>query len=305
MLLRLPLINALFIALFIFLVFIPKLFAETLQNQTILLLKFNNGNPAPYGMPSTEVIIQGHKIPLLLDTGATRSSLVLSKNVLKHIHYHFTGKKNCFHAMDGVNCEPEIKIADIQLGSFKIKDVNATIMPHLWDSHHNVGFINSAASENGIIGYELVSKFNLLLDYPHARAILINPNHHFTKTLEHSWTAIPFHGKTLTPLILNGKPMLFGWDTGAIPSIIKTSAAQNIPQFPCPSHAPYANKPCKAVITKTLKTVSGNKTLPNTWFSLRNIPAQAPFDGLFGGNFFMKNQVYFDFQHHIIYVHSV
>jgi hypothetical protein len=264
--------------------------------QTSLPLQFNTGNPAPHGMPSTTIVIQGKKIPIILDTGAMKSELILSKHALKNIDVKYTGRKICFVAMDGKRCEKEFVISEVNIGSFVVKNVKGTLMSQLWDTK-NKNFKVTEASKNGVIGLGFLSKFNLLLDYPNSKALLIKPNEKPASYDVANWVTIPFRGSLLTRLELNGRPMTFGWDTGAVPSIIKASAVKNFKPTPCPTNAHYA----AGIETISLLT-SGGKKLPNAWFHLRDIPPYAPFDALFGSNFFKENLVYFDFDKHLIYV---
>ncbi len=276
----------------------------SLQTKTTLPLQFNTGNPAPYGMPSTVIFIQGKKIPVILDTGAMKSELVLSKHALKNIQVKYTGKNICFHAVDGKYCQPEFILPEVKLGSFTVKNVTGSLMAQLWASNHTQGFKATEASKDGVIGLVLLSKFNLLLDYPNSKALLIKPNAKPHNYNINDWISIPFQDRLLTQLKLNGRTMTFGWDTGAVPSVIKQSVVKEFKQTPCPSNAPYAKRGCLSVVPQSLTTLSG-KVTPKSWFRIDDIPSVAPFDGLFGANFFADNQVYFDFDNHLIYVNHV
>lgn len=268
--------------------------------QTSLPLQFNTGNPAPYGLPSTVITIQGKSIPLIFDTGADKDELVLGQDLVKKLKVVFTGKKICGTAVDGKFCGREFIIPEVKLGDFIVKNVKGSEITHLWDSHDNTGFQETAAARNGVIGLALLSKFNILLDYPQAKAILVQPkNKLFTYDIDH-WIAIPFSDRLRTSLKLNGKLMTMGWDTGSIPSIIKQSSVQDLKKAACPSNAPYA-KDCSGIITTIFQTTKG-ENLPNTWFKIRDIPAAAPFDALLGSNFYANNLIYFDFDHHAVYI---
>lgn len=61
--------------------------------QTTLSLQFNTGNPAPHGMPSTFISVQGKEIPIILDTRAMKSEVVLSEHALVNIKVNYTGKQ--------------------------------------------------------------------------------------------------------------------------------------------------------------------------------------------------------------------
>ncbi len=58
---------------------------------------------------------------------------------------------------------------------------------------------------------------------------------------------------------------------------------------------------CFRVEISSLKTDS-ELIVNNTWFSVTDIPENAPFDALIGLNFYMDHLVYFNFDSHKIYV---
>src|SRR3990167_8674781 len=171
-------------------------------------------------------------------------------------------------------------------------------MPKLWGGHQK-NFIETAASENGVIGYQLLSRFNVLLDYKHSQAILTSKNSDPIKFKTDQWVCVSFYKKLLTHIIINGKPMTMGWDTGSVPSVIKQSSVKAFKRTTCQSHAKFKVKNC--LKTNSIVTKSGYH-LPSTWFSVQNIPVYAPFDGLFGSNFYRNNLVYFNFRNHKIYI---
>lgn len=282
--------------------FIANIFAQNIENkETTLPLQFNTGNAAPYGGPSTTITIQNKKIPILFDTGAKKSELVLSEYALQGIKVEYTGKEVCFKAMDGKHCEKEFIIPKVQMGDFVMENVKGTVMPKLWGGHDDF-FQETEASRNGVIGLALLSKFNVLLDYPNSKAILIKSGNQPSHYDIQNWIAIPYKNQLLTKLMLNGKLVTLTWDTGAIPSDIKLSTAQKLQQIPCPKDSPYKQVgKCSRVATNSLMTLDG-KRLPNTWFEVQDMPSFVPFDGLVGSNFYANNLVYFDFDKHIIYV---
>lgn len=278
-------------------------FAQSLSFplETTLPLQFNTGNPAPYGLPSTTITIEGKTLPVILDTGAKKEELALSKHAIKNLHVTFTGKQVCSMAFDGKSCLPEFIIPEVKIGSFVVHNVHGTLMSKLWGGHMK-GFQATEASQNGVIGFALLSKFNLLLDYAHEKAILIKPHYNPSQYDITQWTSLPFQGHLLTQLKINNKTVTLSWDTGAVPSgIIKRSLARNFIQSTCANNSPYTDKTCRGVATHSFTTLNDGK-LPNTWFMVTDIPAFAPFDGLVGSNFYHANLVYFNFDQQRIYV---
>src|SRR5579862_1224720 len=124
------------------------------QTQTSIPLRFDFGNPAPYGGASTVITIQGKEIPLLLDTGAKKSELSLSPHALTNLNVKFTSEYECFKTIDGEYCEQTFIIPEIKLGSFVIKNVKGTMMSKLWGGNDE-DFKENEASRNGVIGFAL------------------------------------------------------------------------------------------------------------------------------------------------------
>ncbi len=291
------------ILLFTSILYTSMVFAEPIKlTETVLPLEFNTGNPAPYGLPSTTIKIEGKSLLIIIDTGAKKTEITLSPYALKNIHIKYTGKIICFNAFDGRHCEKEFIIPAVQLGNFVIKNVKGISMSKLWGGNDD-GFKSTEASRNGVIGYALLAKFNVLLDYAHSKAILVKPGFNPAQYNVKKWSPVSFDEHLRTKLNLNGKVLTFTWDTGAIPSGISRSMANNFKQSLCPKNNPYegeSNK-CVRVETTSLRTMN-NEALPDTWFNVADIPSFAPFDGLIGSNFYADNLVYFDFDNHKIYV---
>ncbi|MGE3919693.1 MAG: hypothetical protein AB7F64_01900 [Gammaproteobacteria bacterium] len=270
-------------------------------NYSILPLKFDTGNPSPYGLPSTIITIQGKQLPLIFDTGASKSDIILSKYALNGLHVKFTGKSLCYKSFDGSHCEKEFIVPKLKIGNFIIRNVKGTLMTKLWGGN-DAGFKDSEASRNGVIGYGLISKFNVLLDYSHSQAIFIKKGIRLKQYYIANWINVPFHKHLLTDLSLNKNRITLGWDTGAIPSIIKETSVKRLEKSTCTSEETYKDKNSLCIVTKNLFAVLTKQQMPNTWFLLENIPDGVPFDGLIGSNFFRENLVYFDFEDQNIYV---
>lgn len=273
-------------------------------NQTFLPLKFDTGNKAPNGLPSTIIYIEGKAISLLFDTGANKSELTLSRRALKGLNVKFTGKQICFKSFDGKHCEKEFIIPKVKLGNFELKNVKGTLMPKLWGGGGD-NFMPTKASDNGVIGYNLLSKFNLLLDYPHAKVFLYKRGKRIAQFNFTRWINIPFTEQLHTNVSVNGKKMVLQWDTGSVPSVIKATSVKNMQTAKCRTNMSFGkDKNCRRLIVNNFYTAKGIK-LPTTWLLIRDIPSFAPFDGLIGSNFYRKNLVYFDFDHNEIYVKSI
>ncbi len=289
--------------LFIFLTCINTAWGNE-PTQTTLPLEFDTGNPAPYGMASTVINIEGKPFPIILDTGAKKYGLVLTKEALKKIHVHFTGKVVCSNSVTGKHCEREFIVPEVKLGSFTVKNVEGILVKHFWGGlHGDDDFKVTEASRNGLLGYALLSKFNILLDYKNAKLILVKLGNTPAQYDVTKWNSVSFDDHLHTKLNADGKQLTFSWDTGALPSIMSRKTAGYFKQIPCPKDNPYKEpvSTCLRVEISSLKTDS-ELISNNTWFSVTDIPENAPFDALMGSNFYMDHLVYFNFDSHKIYV---
>jgi hypothetical protein len=70
------------------------------------------------------------------------------------------------------------RVADLQLGRYRLRSV-LTSFPDLGDVHSRV-----EVPRNGNVGFELLKRFSLIIDYPHQR-LLLRPNAHFREPFEH------------------------------------------------------------------------------------------------------------------------
>lgn len=255
--------------------------------QTTLPLKFSQD------LPSTTIEIQGKTIPLLFDIGASNDAITLSPRALRGLNVRFTGGQTCAHTVSGRVCMKNFIIPELKIGDFTVQDIQGELMPKLWDNN-NKGFIQTAAAKNGVIGLKLLQRFGILIDYSQAQVILtknfVTPsNYNIT-----DWTVIPFEfkGGISTQAQINGNDIRLVWDTGAVPSAIKTSALINIDTNPCPPNKNFGITNCRYI--KTSRFTINNQSLNNTWFLVENIPL--PFGGLVGSNFFQENLVFINSQ---------
>lgn len=282
-------------------------FAQSAKSsETMLPLQFDTGNPAPYGMASTVITIEGKPFPIIVDTGAKKYGLALTKEALSQIHFQFTGKLICSNSTTGKHCEKEFIIPEVKLGTFTVKNVEGILVEHLWGGNDDK-FKATEASRNGLLGYALLSKFNILLDYKNSEITLVKPGNTVTQYNIAKWSAILFDNHLHAKLNADGKLLTFSWDTGAIPSIISRKAAADFKQMHCPKNNPYKESidNCLRVNIASLLTTDNEFISNNTWFSVTDIPENAPFDGLIGSNFYANNLVYFDFDNHKIYVKPI
>lgn len=298
-----PFIKIIFIS-FVLLIFSQPTFSQTERQltQTTLPLQFVVGDPPPYLEPTTTITIEGKSFPIIFDTGAKKVGLILSEAALRQLTVKFTGQKICFKMVHGQYCEKEFIVPKLMLGSFILENVHGAVLPNYWN---DLGLDRNKASialANGMMGFPLLAQFNFLVDPQRSQLVLVKPHHQPKGYDIQNWPAVSFAGHLTTTLKLDGKSVTILWDTGAIPSIIKQTIAKHFSITPCPLDFPGAKeKNCSLVETHSLTTTK-NEALPNTWFKVVPLPSYAPFDGLIGSNFFANHLVYFDMDHHKIFV---
>ena len=182
------------------------------------------------------------------------------------------------------------------MGDFIVKNVTGTLIEETSDNPNKRKY----ASQYGYIGYKLLSRFNLLVDYPKSTITLVKPDQKLKGYNLKNWISIPLEKTIFSKIKIGNQWLTIGWDTGAAPSVIKQSVAHNFKQTPCyQTH----DTSCSLLMTPELTASNGAK-LPGSWFIVQKLPKAMPFDALFGSNFFHSHLVYFDFSKHKVYVEN-
>lgn len=117
-------------AFIIYIFFHDAIHAEMIQ-EAVLPLKFNTGNEV-HGLPSCNIEIQGKNIPLILDTGASKYELALSRYALKNIKVIYHSKKECSKTISSQFCAETFTIPELKIGPFFLYNVKGIIMSKLW-----------------------------------------------------------------------------------------------------------------------------------------------------------------------------
>jgi hypothetical protein len=251
-------------------------------------------------LPFTTIQIEGHKIPLIFDTGASKSSLVLNNELIKKWHLKTipTAKKSCFHDCTGKKiCLKIDAIPEVKIGDFTLRNVPCQRMDELWGGHKE-GFIWFEAARNGVIGLDLLRQFNVFIDYPRSQVTLMQLGQYPTQVDLKNWLQVPFkmtYGIS-TAAKINGTKVVLVWDTGANNSSIKSSVKIDAKKTSC---ADKDDPSCQYFKTNAFQV--DNKKLTQTKFFIQQ--AQMPFDGFIGSSFFKEHIVFIDFKNNILFVH--
>ena len=254
---------------------------------------------SPNGDPIASIQIQNHKIPLIFDNGASKSSIVLSKNIIKKLNLRIipTDKKVCTLDDTGKKtCRTVYTIPELKIGSITMHNIPCELMDKLWGGHRDEGFIWFEAAKNGVIGLNLLRQFNILADFKNSKVILSTLGKYPHQYDIKNWIQIPFsyeYGIT-TIAKINGVDTTLVWDTGANNSIMKSTAKILAEKKYCESK----NDPSCYFETTTF--IVGDKQLPKTRFSIQK--DELPFDGLIGSSFFKEHKAFFDFKNNMLFI---
>ncbi|RUQ92505.1 aspartyl protease family protein [Legionella septentrionalis] len=286
------------IAFLTYIVFHGALYAEI--KEAVLPLKFNTGNEI-HGLPSCDIEIQGKKIPVILDTGASKYELALSRYALKNINVVYHPKKECSKTISAEFCAETFIIPELKIGPFFLHNIKGIVMSKLWGGN-DANFKHTEASKNGVLGLRLLSRYGLLLDYANSQAILTQANIPPKDYDIMSWIKIPFifQGGILTTAKINGEIKKLIWDTGANPSIIRATNLISKASRLCPRDAYYNESGCSLIKTQLFSI--NKEIIPNNWFMLSSLDKSIPFDGFVGSNYYEKNVLFFDFNNKFIYI---
>lgn len=261
---------------------------------TVLPLTFST-----QGFPIASIQIQGHDIPLIFDNGASRTTITLSKELVKKLNLKMTPthKKVCLHDDTGKEtCLKVYTVPELKIGQTTMHNVSCQLMDKLWGGHYDEGFVWFEAAKNGVIGLNLLRQFNVLVDYKNSRVILNKLGEYPQQYDVKNWIRVPFsnqYGMSISAKI-NGADAKIVFDTGSNSSIMKSTAKVFAEKKSCESN----NDPSCYFETTTFMV--GDKPLPKTKFSIQQ--DDFPFDGLIGSDFFKAHQVFFDFKNNLIFI---
>ncbi len=287
----------------VFLVATLGILAATQQNAraadgyAILPIVFDS----KYGFSLVSVEVAGAKIPVNFDLGGSNLQLALSPAILKKygIHVQYTG--NDVHGTDARGVRTTYKefiLSQIKLGRFVINDVKG-IEYHAWGG--------AGAPKNGIVGYDLISKFNVIIDFPAAKIVLIDggaapPGYDIA-----SWPRVPFNtkGRMITEAKIKDKTLSLLWDTGTPLSSVKLGDQIAGDVAACSTTVLFQLAETEATCRKitTADFVMGEHDFGHITLHTRQMPG-LPADGMIGDDFFRQYIVFIDFRDRMVALHK-
>lgn len=277
---------------------------QTEVNYTVIPLLFHTS-----WYPSVIVTIEGKKIPIQFDLGAAKVEIALSEKILKQFHQAiiYTGKMNNGKDARGViTTVREFILPQVELGGLVINNIKGVESAIDKNPSYGGGAPPPEDAKNGLIGLGFVGKYSIIIDYKHAKLILINGHGYPPGYAVGSWQKIHFmlDGNVITDAKANGKEIKLLWDTGARFNMIKTTVK-----------IPGETTRClETVITELgldrniCKGTIINMMIDSHYFGKEIFytrPMQGvPVDGIIGEPFFKTHMVYINFAERIIAIKS-
>jgi hypothetical protein len=173
-----------------------------LFSKTVVPLGFT-GHGARY--PAVRVEVGSKVCRLMLDTGSSGEAIALTSEALAAIDVTFTGRTRIYRdAYGGLSRSREFVIPTVRLGEFEVRNVLGN------ERHYSVYGLD------GAIGLDLLSAFDLLIDYPGKALTLYRRNREPVFLEDGTWSRCSFAGNLSVRVGLDvcEGPFWFGLDTG-------------------------------------------------------------------------------------------
>jgi hypothetical protein len=165
----------------------------------------------------------------IFDTGAGLCFL-LSKDYVEDSAIFKSKRKFYPTQAEGLGGKKQMEIAvmkSVKIGNYKFKKVPV----HIFEDDYNV---TNYPSLGGLIGNDLLRRFNIILNYPE-QSIFIKPNNHFTDSFDYSYTGLGIYlidGQIRVIDIIEGSPGdKAGFKTEDIIFSIENNASNNIQAY--------------------------------------------------------------------------
>jgi hypothetical protein len=236
-------------------------------------------------LPVVEVAAGDKTLRLALDLGGT-DALSLSQSAASDLDVEWTGRHR--FVLDAFGrlwrgrefIVPEVTIADLTLHGVRGYEIP--------DSRFQIpGMDGDVMQLDGYIGVDLLNKFNVLVDYPNGRLVLLDHAAAPPGGVD-DWPGTPFtfdRKGVVSRIMLDGRPIVANWDTGATHTVIRPDRA--LPHWPR-----WQRGPQEAVTAESLAI--GGAELGA--FNLVLLDFRQPrVDVIIGTNLFEQRAVWFDF----------
>ncbi|BDQ12457.1 aspartyl protease family protein [Sediminibacterium sp. TEGAF015] len=183
-------------------------------------------------LPLMQASIQDNKTFLnrfIFDTGAGLCFL-LSRDYVEDSSVFKSKRKFFLTQAEGLGGKKQMEIAvmkSIKIGNYKFKKVPV----HIFEDDYNV---TNYPTLGGLIGNDLLRRFNIILNYPD-QSIHLKPNNHFNDPFDYSYTGLGIYlidGQIKVVDIIEGSPgQKAGFKIDDIIFSIENNASNNIQAY--------------------------------------------------------------------------
>jgi hypothetical protein len=156
--------------------------------------------------------------------------ILMSEEFVKDSSLLSKGKKVLLTQAEGIGGKKPMKLTtvnEVKIGQYRFKKVPA----HIFDDTYNV---TSYPSLGGLIGNDLLRRFNLIINYGE-KVIHLKPNNHFRESFDYSYTGLGVYlvdGQIVIEDVLEGSPAeKAGLKVGDILAGINTTLGGNIQNY--------------------------------------------------------------------------
>ena len=247
-----------------------KMEVKTMSNETKIEKNGQDVIEMPFTMAgkliAVNVILNGKKRTFILDSGAPKvilNSKYISKNDTNNMT--FSSSKGVNGNVSGMDIEEveQLDFSGIQLNN---QEVITLDLSHLEES--------LGTEIYGLIGYELIKEYDVILDYENLKLTLINPDAFEKYKSEilsnNTLQKVPFNLEGHIPVIkaqIGDKSLSYGIDCGAETNLISRELLlplkKNIKRIKKDELLGASNKPKKVTKGKVRNTKIGNKFFKN------------------------------------------
>src|SRR5581483_9146652 len=248
----------------------------SLQNHTKFIpTTFND-----FGLPMVQVEVEGKSYRVVIDLGS-KAQASFDQNILENINKNIYGKTQFRDFKDNRYESSNYLIQKIKLGDVLFNEVMVEERSEAFNKNTIISLPaeNNFLKDQGSIGWTLLKRKNLLLDFPDSRLAIVDTIKQTNYVLE-EMLEVPF---TLTSL---GVTITVGTDVGEKRFLLDTgSSTTAIRSFPCAKEMYRKDAHGLEYFLSSQFSIMGND-FGNMPLHLLNItPEMKEIDGLIGMNF--------------------
>ncbi len=251
-----------------------------------------------FHLPLIDIELEGKIYPLVVDLGF-KAQMDLEDGILQTVNKQSFGTSRSMDLKSNRYISPKYVIPTIKMGGVSFDEV---IVKEKNEAFHRNTVIreqnaNIPSKRRGTVGFSLLKRKNLLLDFPHARLAFIDKDNRQVGYPVEDMLKVPFE-MTASGVIINiGTDMgekKFLVDTGATMTALRSSEC-------CPEK--YHKDSCEQDCFVTSQFVIGGKNFGDmVVYPLDITPEMDKIDGFLGMTFLMDHVVYIDFREKMLYI---